>query len=346
MRFTQKKYFCIIALLGSALIAGCRNDSSPGQHSSTDSFSTDSPATARPPADPLPSWKEGATKQSILSYVKTVTDSNSKNFIPPADRIATFDNDGTLWAEKPYVQELFAFYRVKKMVAADPTLAQMQPFKAVIQNDKRYFAKGGDKALLQLVGGTHTGMTEDEFERSVADFSATATVGGRTLQHIVYQPQLELLGYLRANGFKTFICTGGTIELVRGISWQLYGIPKDQVIGTSFRYRFIDSSRALLREPAIDHINDKEGKPVGIQLHIGRRPVVACGNEGGAGDIAMLEYCQGSSYASLQLLVNHDDSTREFYYQEKDNASLRAAAANHWRVISMRDDWKTIYSKK
>jgi phosphoserine phosphatase len=296
----------------------------------------------------LPSWTDGALKRSITDYVKEVTDSNDKGFIPVEDRIATIDNDGTLWAERPYVQELFAFYRVKKMVEANPGLAKQQPFKAVVENDKAYFANGGEKVLIALVAATHTGLTEDAFERAVQEFFSTASYPGRNvpIRQIVYQPQLELLRYLRANGFKTFICTGGTLEFVRAISWEYYGIPKDQVIGTTFKYRFIDSSRALYRDPALDRNNDKEGKPVGIQLHIGKRPVFACGNEGGAGDIAMLMFCQSSGYPSFQMVVNHDDSLREYYYQEKDNASLGAAAKNGWHVLSMKNDWTTIFPAK
>ncbi len=299
-------------------------------------------------ADPLPSWNDGALKQSIVNYVKDVSDSNSKNFIPVADRIATFDNDGTLWAERPYVQELFAFYMVKKMVEAKPELALKQPFKAVVEKDKTYFEKGGEKALIQLLAVTHTGTTEDEFESAARDFFANATYPhfNVPVSQIVYQPQIELLNYLRANGFKTFICTGGTIEFVRGISQQLYGIPKDQVIGTTFKYKFVDSNRTVMREPALDIFNDKEGKPVSIQVHIGQRPVFACGNEGGEGDIAMLKYCQSSKYSSFQLLVNHDDSTREFSYQEKTNASLNAAAKNNWHVVSMKNDWKQVFPGK
>jgi len=299
-------------------------------------------------SDPLPSWNDGTLKQSMITYVKDITDSNSKNFIPVADRIATFDNDGTLWAERPYVQELFAYYMVKKMVTAKPELANKQPFKAVVEKDKTYFEKGGEKALVQLIAATHTGTTEDEFELSAKDFFATTTYPhfNVSVNQIVYQPQIELLNYLRANGFKTFICTGGTIEFVRSISQQLYGIPKDQVIGTSFKYKFIDSNRTLMREPALDLFNDKQAKPVGIQLHIGQRPVFACGNEGGEGDIAMLKYCQSSKYPSFQLLVNHDDSTREFSYQEKTNASLNAAAKNNWHVISMKNDWKQVFPGK
>lgn len=301
--------------------------------------------SAQTAIDPLPSWNEGSVKSSIIAFVQEITDSSSASYIPVHDRIATFDNDGTLWAERPYVQELFAMYQVKKMVKNKPSLATQQPFKAVVEKDKAWFAQGGEKALLQLIAATHTGMTEDEFEASVKEFFATATYPGRNvpITQIVYQPQLELLHYLRANGFKTFICTGGTVEFVRGVSEQLYGIPTEQVIGTTFKYKFVDSTLSILREPSAALLNDKEGKPVGIQMHIGKRPVLACGNEGGAGDIAMLKYSQGSKYPSLQLLVNHDDAAREFAYQEKDNASLNAAKKNKWQVISMKNDWKKIF---
>lgn len=301
--------------------------------------------TTDPGRDPLPNWNDGPLKKDIIAYVEKVSKEGSPDFIPPGDRIATFDNDGTLWAEKPYVQELFAFYRVKKMVEANPALAQKQPFKAVIAGDKAWFAKGGEKALIELVGATHTGMTEDAFEASAKDFFASATYPGRNtpISGIVYQPQIELLNYLRANGFKTFIVTGGTIELVRTISLPFYGIPKNQVVGTTFQYKFVDSNRTVMRQPAIALFNDKEGKPVGIQWHIGQRPVFACGNEGGAGDIAMLKYCQSSKYPSFQLLVNHNDAAREYAYQEKDTASLKAAAKNNWHVVSMKDDWKKIF---
>ena len=188
-------------------------------------------------------------------------------------------------------------------------------------------------------------MTEDEFESDVKDYFTTAIYPGRNvpISQIIYQPQLELLRYLRANGFKTYICTGGTVEFVRGVSEQLYGIPKEQVIGTTFKYKFIDSTLSIMREPSAALINDKEGKPVGIQMHIGKRPVLACGNEGGGGDIAMLKYSQGSKYPTLQLIVNHDDAAREYAYQEKDNASLNAARRNKWQVISMKNDWKKIF---
>jgi hypothetical protein len=295
--------------------------------------------------DPLPSWTNGPLKESIIAYVNGVSDSSSNSFIPAIDRIATFDNDGTLWAEKPYVQELFIQYRVRRMVKDNPALANKQPFKAVLESDKSWFTTGGEKAIIQLIATMHTGMTTDKFEVAVHDFFAFATYPrwNVPIRQIIYQPQLELLLYLRSNGFTTFICTGGTAEFVRGISYQLYNIPKYQVIGTTFKYQYSDSVKSVIREPVVTVINDKEGKPAGIQTYIGQRPVFACGNEGGEGDIAMLTYCQGSRYPSYQLLINHDDSTREFYYQEQSNASLNAAAKNNWHVVSMQSDWLKVF---
>jgi haloacid dehalogenase-like hydrolase len=335
------KYFLVTAVMISCSI-GCSSDK---KNKTVTEKEADKKISSH--SNPLPSWNDGELKRSIINYVATITKEGGPDFIPVADRIATFDNDGTLWAERPYVQELFAFYMVKKKVEKNPALAKQQPYKAVMENDKEYFAKGGEKALIQLLASTHTGTTEDEFETSVKDFFSTATYPKLNVpvKQITYQPQIELLNYLRANGFKTFICTGGTIEFVRGISQQFYGIPKDQVIGTSFKYKFVDSNRTINREAALEHFNDKEGKPPAIQLHIGQRPVFACGNEGGAGDIAMLKYCQSSKYPSFQLIVNHDDADREFFYQEKDSASLKAAAKNNWHVISMKNDWKEIFVK-
>lgn len=324
------------------LLISCKNKS---EDTSTVS-SKDSTAVVTNTGYPLPSWNDGTLKSDIIAYVEKVTKKGSPDFIPKEDRIATFDNDGTLWAEKPYVQELFAFYRVKKMVEANPELVNKQPFKAVIEKDKTFFEKGGEKTLMELVIATHTGMNEDDFEASLKDFYKNVKYSNKNLplKQIRYQPQLELLNYLRANGFKTYIVTGGTIEVVRGISQDFYGIPKDQVVGTSFKYKYDKVKNEVQREPALDHFNDKEGKPEGIQLHIGKRPVFACGNEGGGGDIAMLQYSQGNKYPSFQLLVNHNDSIREYSYQEKDNASLNAAVKNKWHVIDMKKDWKKVFS--
>lgn len=326
------------------LLVSCKNKS----EDTTAVNPKDSTIVVANNADPLPSWNDGAVKNDIITYVEKVTKKGSPDFIPLENRIATFDNDGTLWAEKPLVQELFAFYRVKKMVEAKPELAKKQPFKGVIEKDKAFFEKGGEKALVELVAATHTGMTEDDFEAGAKEFFAGAKYPGKNvpLKQIRYQPQLELLDYLRANGFKTYIVTGGTVELVRAISQDFYGIPKDQVVGTSFKYKFDDAKDAIQREPALDHFNDKEGKPAAIQLHIGQRPVFACGNEGGAGDLAMLRYSQGNKYPSFQLIVNHNDSIREYNYQEKNNLSLSTAAKYKYHVVSIKDDWKKVFADK
>jgi hypothetical protein len=297
--------------------------------------------------DPLPSWKDNDLKKSIISYVTAVSDSASADYIPSKDRIATFDNDGTLWCEKPLIQGLFLVYQMEKMLKAKPELAGKEPFKSFLAKGKEYFATASEKEILELFVLTHTGTTEDEFEASVNDFVATAKLPKRNvgLKQAIYQPQLELLQYLRAHGFKVFICTGGTVEFVRGLSQDFYDVPKNQVIGTTFKYEYDEANNTILRKAELNQLNDKGGKPVGIQQFIGQRPVLACGNEGGAGDIEMLKFCQGSKYKTFQLLVNHDDAEREAMYQEKDNASLNAAAQNKWHVISMKNDWKEIFVK-
>jgi phosphoserine phosphatase len=308
---------------------------------------TGSSETGKTSVDPLPSWNEGSVKSAIIDYVTTVS-KEGPSFIPVEDRIATFDNDGTLWAERPYVQEMFALARVKKMVEQDPTLAKKQPFKAVMEGDKGYFVKGGNKALFELLATTHTGMSEEEFEAEAGSFFSNAMFPGLNVpvRRIRYQPQLELLDFLRSHQFKVYICTGGTIEFVRSISSDFYGVEPDQVIGTSFKYIYVDSSRKVHRELVLDHFNDKGGKPASIQLHIGKKPVLACGNEGGAGDIAMLSYCQSNQYPTLQLLINHDDAAREFAYSEEDSASLKAASAGNWQVVSIKNDWKEVFAKE
>jgi len=343
----MKHRLTIVLLVGAGIFyTACTTNTGTTTASDTASTAANKVATS---SDPLPSWNDGALKTAIIDFVTNAAKEGNANFIPPEKRIATFDNDGTLWAERPYVQELFAFYMVKKLVQAKPELAKKQPFKAVVEGDKATLAKGGEKMLLELVGATHAGTTEDVFEANVKAFfdSAVYPLHGNTvpLKNITYQPQIELLNYLRANGFKTFIVTGGTIELVRGISMSLYNIPKEQVVGTTFKYKFVDSNNSMMRLADIALMDDKEGKPVGIQQHIGQRPAFACGNEGGAGDIAMLKYSSGNSFPTFQMIVNHDDSTREFFYQEKDSASLKAAAKNNWHVASMKNDWKEVFVK-
>ncbi len=299
-------------------------------------------------ADPLPSWNDGPLKSAIIDYVQKVTTANGKGFIPVEDRIATFDNDGTLWAEEPTIELEYAKLAFKKMIKKNPSLAQQQPYKAIIQKDKAYLATVDESSLVAVILKSLSGTTEEEFEKSVKAYFDTAHyVIQKTIHPVIdarYQPQLELLDYLRANGFKTFICTGGTIEFVRAISVKYYGIPTEQVIGTKLQYKFDEDTRTILREGKVASICDKGGKPVNIQWHIGKIPVFASGNEKSGGDIEMLKYSQMSKYPSFQLLVNHDDAVREFAYQEKNNASINAAMVNKWHIASMKNDWKTIFS--
>lgn len=301
-------------------------------------------------ADPLPSWNDGHLKAAIVDYVKRVTNGAGKDFIPVEDRIATFDNDGTLWSEKPTIELEYAKLAFKKMIGNNPELATQQPYKAILTKDKAYLAKADEAVLMGAIVRSLSGTSQAEFDRSVKVFFDTAHyVIQKTkypIQDATYQPQLELLKYLRSNDFKTYICTGGTIEFVRVISERYYGIPSEQVIGTKLQYSFDEKTRSIMREGKINSICDKAGKPVNIQWHIGKKPVFACGNERSGGDIQMLKFSQSSTYPSFQLLVNHDDAIREAAYKEKDNASLNAAAANKWHVISMKSDWKKIFPVK
>lgn len=299
--------------------------------------------------DPLPSWNESKVKNSIIDFVTKVTKAGSADFIPPGDRIATFDNDGTLWAEQPVIQELFMLFRAKKMIEKKPALKTVQPFKAIAAGDLAYIKKMGEKDVIKFFVTTQTGMTQAEFESDAKEFFTVAkSPSGKLISQLVYQPQVELLNYLRANGFKTFICSGGGVEFMRVISQQYYGVPPEQVIGTEFKYVYKDSAGVndIIREPGLRTFNDKQEKPVNIQYHIGKRPVVACGNEGGAGDVYMLRFCQGNTYPNLQIIVNHDDATREFFYQEKDNKSLNWAKKYSWLVVSMKNDWKVVFAEQ
>ncbi len=297
--------------------------------------------------DPLPSWNDGQLKKDIIAYVEKVTTEGSADFIPAGDRIATFDNDGTLWAEQPAIQALFAFELAAKMIQKDPALAKKQPFKAIAEKDKSYFDKMTAKGFFDLLLQTHAGMSQEQFEAEAREFFKAFKHPslGLTAKQLTYQPQIELLQYLRANGFTTFICTGGTREFVRTISDEYYGIPPQQVIGTSFVYTYMDSTNGLMREPKIMEITDEKGKPGGIQQQIGKRPVFACGNERSGGDIYMLRYSQGSKYLSFQLMVNHDDAAREFAYSEPNNISLDWAKKYSWHVVNMKTDWKTVFVK-
>ena len=301
--------------------------------------------------DPLPSWNDGEVKQAIVSYVQGVTNPESDTFIPVADRIATFDNDGCLWSEQPaYFQLFFAIDRVKALASDHPEWKEEQPFKAVLENDMKTLASFGEHGLLEIVMATHAGNSVDEFEQIVKDWLAVAKHPrfDRPFTDLVYQPMLELLGYLRDNGFKTFIVSGGGIEFMRPWVENVYGIPRDQVVGSSIKTEFVieDGKPQIRRLPAIDFIDDKAGKPVGIQRFIGRKPVFAAGNSDG--DLQMLQWTDSNSYPSFQLYVHHTDADREWAYDRESSVGrldkgLEEAAAKGWTVVSMKDDWKVIY---
>ncbi len=274
-------------------------------------------ASAALAADPLPSWNDGPAKQSIITFVEKVTKEGSPGFVPPAERIATFDNDGTLWSEQPVpVQLYFALGRVKALAPQHPEWKTKEPFASLLKGDMETALAGGDHALLELIMATHAGMTTVEFEQIVKDWIATAKhpKTGNLFTEMTYEPMLELLAYLRANGFKNFIVSGGGIEFMRPWAERVYGIPPEQVIGSSIKTKFEmrDGKPVLVRLPQLNFNDDKADKPVGINQHIGRRPIAAFGNS--VGDQQMLEYTQGGSGARFELLVLHDDATREYAY--------------------------------
>ena len=306
-------------------------------------------------SDPLPSWNNGDTKQGITNFVARVTKEGSPDFVPPAERIATFDNDGTLWAEQPlYFQFLFAIDRVKALAPQHPEWKEKEPFAALLKGDLKGALAGGEPAIAQIIVVTHAGMTTEEFEKIVKEWIATAKhpVTKRPLTEMVYQPMLELLSYLRANGFKTFIVSGGGIEFMRPWTEKVYGIPPEQVVGSSIKTKFEmrGGKPVLVRLPEINFIDDKAGKPVGINSHIGRRPIAAFGNSDG--DRQMLEWTQAGGGARLMMLVHHDDAKREFAYGAESkigtfsDSLMSEAKKSGWSVISMKNDWKHIFSSE
>jgi phosphoglycolate phosphatase-like HAD superfamily hydrolase len=302
--------------------------------------------------EPLPSWNDTAPKKAIVAFVEKVTKEGSSDFVPPEERIATFDNDGTLWCEQPlYFQLLFALDRVKTLAPQHPEWKTKEPFASLLKGDVKGALAGGEKAIVEIIAVTHSGMTTEEFEKIVSDWIATAQHPKfkRLLTECVYQPMIELLAYLRANGFKTFIVSGGGIEFMRPWTEKVYGIPPEQVVGSSIKtkYEMRDGKPVLMRLPEMNFIDDKTGKPVGINSHIGRRPIAAFGNSDG--DQQMLEWTQAGSGARLMMLVHHDDAVREFAYGAESkigmfsDALMAEAKKNSWTVISMKDDWKAIF---
>lgn len=304
--------------------------------------------------DPLPSWNDGPAKTAILQFVERVTDKNSPDYVRPAWRIATFDNDGTLWSEQPvYFQLAFAMDRVKQLAPEHPEWCEQQPFKAVLEDDHQTLAQSGMEGLIKLVMATHAGMTTGHFAHTVKEWLTTARHPrfNRPYPDLVFQPMLELLTYLRANEFKTFIVSGGGIDFMRVFSQHVYGIPPEQVVGSSIKTKFEmrDGQPVIVCLPEIDFIDDEEGKPVGIHKFIGRRPIAAFGNSDG--DLEMLQWTAGRRGRSLCLIVHHTDAKREWAYDRNSHIgrldkALDQAKTRGWTVVDMEQDWKTIYPAK
>jgi phosphoglycolate phosphatase-like HAD superfamily hydrolase len=305
-------------------------------------------------ADPLPSWNDGAAKSRILAFVRAVTESGGADFVPVAERVAVFDNDGCLWSEQPmYFQLAFAIDRARALAPKHPEWKTRQPFKAALEGDMKALGAAGEKGLLELVMGTHTGNTSEEFAHIVREWVRTARhpTLKRPYTELTFQPMRELMAYLRANGFKTWIVSGGGVEFLRVVSEELYGVPPEQVIGSSVltRYERRNGKPAIVRLPELDFIDDKAGKPVGIHKYIGRRPIAAFGNSDG--DFQMLEWVTSAPGARLGMLVHHDDAEREFAYDRQShfgrlNRALDEAGPRGWTVVSMKGDWATVYTPR
>jgi phosphoserine phosphatase len=301
--------------------------------------------------DPLPSWNDGPSRSRIVAFVQSVTSATSPDFVPPADRIAVFDNDGTLWSEQPmYFQLAFIIDRVKAMSPARPEWKDRQPFKGVLEGNMEAVMATGEKGLLEMAMATHAGMSSDEFAVIARDWLASARhpKTRRPYTEMVFQPMLELLTYLRSNGFKTYIVSGGGVEFLRVFAEQVYGVPAEQVIGSTIktRYEQRNGRPAIVRLPDVDFIDDKAGKPVAINKFIGKRPIAAFGNSDG--DFEMLEWVTSAPGARLGLLVHHDDGEREWAYDRKSHIGrldrgLDEGPRRGWTITSMKKEWKSIY---
>jgi phosphoserine phosphatase len=301
--------------------------------------------------DPLPSWNEGSSKQAIMDFVAATTDPESNVFIPENQRIVVFDNDGTLWSEQPYYFQLhFAIDRIKTLAPQHPEWATEQPFKAILENDMHTVMSYGVSGLTQLVMASHAGMNTEEFNTIVRNWIKTARhpETGKLLKEMVYQPMLEVLDYLRTNGFKTFIVSGGGIDFMRPWTEEVYGIPPEQVVGSSvkLKYEVVDGKPVIKRLAEIAFINDKEGKPVGIETHIGRRPVAAFGNSDG--DLQMLQWTAAGEGKRLIVYIHHTDDEREWAYDRESHIGkldkgLEKANEKGWLLVNMKNDWNQIY---
>jgi phosphoglycolate phosphatase-like HAD superfamily hydrolase len=309
-------------------------------------------AAAQAQTDPLPSWNEGGVKSSIVDFVKRVTADSGPDFVPPAERIATFDNDGTLWCEQPiYFQAAFAFDSVKSLAVQHPEWKSQQPFKGLLEGDMKAVAAAGEKGALQIIAASHSGLTTDQFAKNVRDWLASAKHPRfkRSYDSLVYLPMLELLAYLRANGFKTFIVSGGGVEFMRPWMEKAYGIPPEQIVGSSGVVKFQmggNGKPELMKLAKIEFIDDGPGKPVGINRFIGRRPIFAFGNSDG--DLQMLQWTAAGNGARFAGLVHHTDAEREYAYDRQSkigklDKALDEAIAKGWAVVDMKRDWKTVF---
>jgi phosphoglycolate phosphatase-like HAD superfamily hydrolase len=303
-------------------------------------------------AEALPSWNDGPAKARIVRFVESVTDPKSREFVPSAERIAVFDNDGTLWSEQPmYFQLAFILDRVKALAPQHPEWRTTEPFKSALAGDMAGVAATGEHGLVAMMSATHAGMTTEEFARIVSDWLATARHPrfDRPYTSLTFAPMRELLGYLSANGFKNYIVSGGGVEFMRVFAERVYGVPPEQVIGSTIetKYEVRDGRPVIVRLPEVDFIDDKAGKPVAINRHIGRRPILAFGNSDG--DFEMLEYTTSGPGPSLGLIVHHDDAEREYAYDRKSSVgrldrALDESAKRDWVVVSMKTDWRSIYA--
>ena len=349
MTFRGNRVLALGSVLAALLVLSCASSQTPGAaepHSS---------AEAQAFVDPLPSWNDNSTKARIIDFVRAVSDPEDPAFVEPEERVATFDNDGTLWVEQPLYTELaFALHRVQDLAKVHPEWKNQQPFQAVIEGDRDTLVSAGSRGLLEIIMASHTGMSTTLFDTIVADWLRDALHPElqKPYTELQYQPQLELLRYLEARGFKTFIVSGGSVEFIRMFSEEAYGIPRERVIGSSIetQYQVQGGKPSLLRLPEIDHVDDKAGKPVGIHQHVGRRPILAFGNSDG--DFEMLEWTTtGSSGARLGLLLHHDDAEREYAYDRetsmgKLDRALDAAGPSGWLVVSMKNDWNAVFTEE
>ena len=302
-------------------------------------------------ADPLASWNDTGPKKAIIEFVEQVTKETSPNFVPVLERIAVFDNDGTLWAEQPiYFQGLFALDRVKALAPQHPEWKTKEPFASLLRGDLKTAFAGGEREMMEVVMATHAGMSTVEFEKIVQDWLATAKhpKTHKPYTEMVYQPMIELLAYLRAKGFKTFIVSGGGVEFMRPWTEKVYGIPPEQVVGSSIKTKFElrEGKPVLMRLAQLNFIDDKVGKPIGINEHIGRRPIAAFGNSDG--DLQMLQWTTAGTGARFALIVHHTDAEREWAYDRKSSVgrldkALDEAKVKGWTIVDMKNDWKTVF---